>query len=115
MTRTALITGAGGGLGAAIAARMAEDGYRIALLDWNRETVEKQARAIPGALAFATDISDERAVEAVVAKICEAFDTAPDVLVNHAGIVRFGNILEQSIADFRSVLEVNLVGTYIMS
>jgi len=115
MTRTALITGAGGGLGAAIAARMAEDGYRVALLDWNRETVETQARAIPGALAFTGDVSNERAVEAVVADVCVALGTAPDVLVNNAGIVRFGDILEQSVADFRSVIEVNLVGTYIMS
>lgn len=115
MSRIALITGAGGGLGAAIAGRMAEDGCRVVLLDSDAVTVEAQARAIPGALAIAADVTDERQIDDAVARIVERFGAAPDILVNNAGIVRFGDILEQSVADFRRVIDVNLVGTYIVS
>ena len=115
MSRIALITGAGGGLGAAIAGRMAEDGCRVALLDNDAVTVEAQARAIPGALGLAADVTDERQIDDAVARIIEHFGAAPDILVNNAGIVRFGDILEQSVADFRRVIDVNLVGTYIVS
>lgn len=115
MTKTALITGAGGGLGAALARRMAEAGYRVALLDRDDAAIRETARSIPGALSFAADVTDEAQIDAVVATVAEAFGTAPDVLVNNAGIVRFGDILEQSVSDFRRVVDVNLVGTYIMS
>jgi NAD(P)-dependent dehydrogenase (short-subunit alcohol dehydrogenase family) len=115
MTKTALITGAAGGLGAALADRMVEDGYRVALLDRDGAAIKDKARSLPGTLAFAADVTDEAQIDAVVAMVAEAFDGAPDVLVNNAGIVRFGDILEQSVSDFRQVVDVNLVGTYIMS
>lgn len=115
MNKTALVTGAGGGLGAAIARRLAGEGYRVALLDTDRDGVEAQARDLPGALAFHADVTDEEGIEAVVAATAEAFGAAPDLLVNNAGIVRFGALLEQSVSDFRKVLDVNLVGTYIVT
>jgi NAD(P)-dependent dehydrogenase (short-subunit alcohol dehydrogenase family) len=113
MTKTALVTGAGGGLGAAIARRFAEEGYRIALLDNDRDGVAEQARRLPGALALQADVSDESQVEDALATFVEAFGGPPDALVNNAGIVRFGPLLEHSVADFRRVVDVNLVGTYI--
>jgi NAD(P)-dependent dehydrogenase (short-subunit alcohol dehydrogenase family) len=113
--KSALVTGAGGGLGAAIAARLAGDGYRVALVDADGERAQLQAAALPGALAFATDVTDEAAVEAMVATLIERFGAAPDVLVNNAGIVRFGNLLEHSVADFRRVLDVNLTGAFIVT
>lgn len=113
--KTALVTGAGGGLGAAIARRFAEEGYRVALLDSDRAALEAQAGALPGAIALHADVTDERAIEAAVATFVDAFGAAPDALVNNAGIVRFGDILEQSVADFRLVVDVNLVGTYIVT
>ena len=115
MSRIALITGAGSGLGAAIAIRMAEDGCRVVLLDSDAVTVEAQARALPGALGLAADVTDERQIDDALTRIIEQFGAAPDILVNNAGIVRFGDILEQSVEDFRRVIDVNLVGTYIVS
>jgi len=115
MSRIALITGAGGGLGAAIAARMAADGCRVVLLDSDAANVEAQARALPGALGLAADVTDERQIDDALTRIIEQFGAAPDILVNNAGIVRFGDILEQSVEDFRRVIDVNLVGTYIVS
>ncbi|WP_035683593.1 SDR family NAD(P)-dependent oxidoreductase, partial [Azospirillum brasilense] len=115
MTKTALVTGAGGGLGAAIARRLAGEGYRVALLDLDAAGLEAEAARIPGALAFAADVTDEAQVDAVVAAMTESFGDGPDILVNNAGIVRFGDILDHSVADFRRVVDVNLTGTFIVT
>ncbi len=115
MTKTALVTGAGGGLGAAIARRLAGEGYRVALLDTDAVGLETEAARIPGALAIQADVTDEARIEEVVAALGERFGGAPDLLVNNAGIVRFGDILEHSVADFRKVVDVNLNGTFIVT
>jgi NAD(P)-dependent dehydrogenase (short-subunit alcohol dehydrogenase family) len=109
--RSALVTGAGGGLGAAIARRLAQDGHRLAIVDTDKSGAEAQARALGNAVAFDTDVTDEAAVEAML----DALGDVPDVVVNNAGIVRFGPLLEHSVVDFRKVLDVNLVGTFIVS
>jgi NAD(P)-dependent dehydrogenase (short-subunit alcohol dehydrogenase family) len=113
--KTALVTGAGSGLGAAIAVRMADAGYRVALLDIDGGAAKRQAAALPGAIGLTCDVTDEARVIAVVAELCDAFGGAPDALVNNAGIVRFGDIMEHSAEDFRRVLDVNLTGAFIMS
>jgi len=115
MSRTALVTGAGSGLGAAIARRFAAEGYRVALLDRAQALVEAEAAKLPGSLALAADVTDEDGIETAVEATVAAFGAAPDALVNNAGIVRFGDILEQSVADFRAVVDVNLVGTYVVT
>jgi NAD(P)-dependent dehydrogenase (short-subunit alcohol dehydrogenase family) len=66
---------------------------------------------LANATARAIDVTDERAVEAML----DTLDAIPDVLVNSAGVVRFGPLLEQSVDDFRKVLDVNLTGTFIVS
>ncbi len=105
-----LITGAGGGLGAAIARRFAEEGYAVIAADRDLATAEATARSLPGASAYRLDVTDEAACEALL----DALGEVPDVLVNNAGIVRFSNILEHSVEDFRRVLDVNLTGTFVM-
>lgn len=112
--RTAIVTGAGNGLGAAIAERLAAVGYRVAVLDFNAEAARLTAARI-GAASLAADVSDEASVDAAVAEAVAAFGGAPDLLVNNAGIVRFGPLLEQSVAEFRRVVEVNLMGCYIVT
>src|SRR5262245_25331361 len=106
--KSALVTGAAGGLGAAIARRLAQEGYRVAIVDNDGAAAREQAGKLPGAVSFAADVTDEAAIEAVL----DALGDVPDVLVNNAGIVRFGPILTHSIADFRKVIEVNLIGTF---
>ncbi|MBM3598388.1 MAG: SDR family oxidoreductase [Alphaproteobacteria bacterium] len=113
--RSALVTGAGGELGAVIAARIADDGYRVALLDNDHARAKSEAGKIEGAIALAADIADEKSVDAALAEFLSAFGGAPDVLVNNAGIVRFGGFLEHSVADYRRVVDVNLTGTFIVS
>jgi NAD(P)-dependent dehydrogenase (short-subunit alcohol dehydrogenase family) len=109
--KSALVTGAAGGLGAAIARRLAQDGYRIAIVDTDDAAARAQARTLPDAVAFVADVTDEAAIEAVL----DTLGDAPDVLVNNAGIVRFGSLLTHTVADFRKVLDVNLTGTFIVT
>lgn len=109
--KSALVTGAGSGLGATIARRLAQDGYRIVAIDTNLKSAKSEINALPKSIAYATDVTDEQAVEAML----DAFGDIPDVLVNNAGIVRFGPLLEHSVEDFRKVIDVNLVGTFIMA
>lgn len=111
----AVVTGAAGGLGAAIARHLASEGYAVALLDNDRAKVETQAAGIAGARAYAVDITDEAAVEATADLVEHDFGSVPRGLVNNAGIVRFGNLMQHSAADFRKVLDVNLTGTFIVA
>lgn len=113
--RSALVTGAGGELGAVIAARLGAEGYRVALLDNDGARVRAEAKKIPGAIALTADIADEAAVKSAIDELSAAFGGPPDVLVNNAGIVCFGSFLEHSVADFRRVIDINLVGAFIVS
>ncbi|MBI1385909.1 MAG: glucose 1-dehydrogenase [Rhizobiales bacterium] len=113
--RIALVTGAAGGLGAAIAGRLCADGYRVAIVDRDGEGARAEAARHGGAMAFACDVADEASVGAMLEQVIAAFGAAPGALVNNAGIVRFGDILTHSVADFRAVLEVNLIGAFIVS
>lgn len=109
--KSAVVTGAGAGLGADIARYIAGQNYRVGVLDVSTELAEKTARKIPNAVALTADVSDEVSVAAAL----ESFGEVPDLLVNNAGIVRFGTLLEQSADDFRATISVNLIGCYLMS
>jgi NAD(P)-dependent dehydrogenase (short-subunit alcohol dehydrogenase family) len=109
--KTAVVTGGAGDIGRAIAARLAAGGWKPVLVDLSAEAVAAAAAAIPGAEGHTADVTDEAAVEAIFDKL----DAAPDLLVNNAGIGRFGPLHELSTADFRKVIEVNLVAPYIVA
>lgn len=111
--KVAAVTGGGSGLGAAIAARLSKDGYRVAVLDNNAASARAQAALMPGGAGFFADVTDEKSLVDASEAIAEQLGDAPTLLINNAGIVRFGNIIEQSVEDFRRVLDVNLTGTYI--
>jgi NAD(P)-dependent dehydrogenase (short-subunit alcohol dehydrogenase family) len=101
------------GLGAGICRRAAHAGYAVAVLDLERGDCETLVKSLPG--------TGHRALRANVASETEvtmAFDelgVVPDVVVNNAGIVRFGPLIEQTVDDFRLVVDVNLMGTYIVA
>jgi len=106
--RSMLVTGAGRGLGAAIARAALDAGYRVGGID---VSFDGGADGAPdGVRQFVCSITDEDAVEAVLDEF-----GVPDVVVNNAGIVRFGPLLDQSIAAVREVLDVNLVGTFVVA
>ncbi|MST34602.1 SDR family NAD(P)-dependent oxidoreductase, partial [Acidimicrobiaceae bacterium USS-CC1] len=109
-----LVTGAGRGLGAAIAARLAADGARVGLLDRDEEQLARVAAEVPGGVPLGADILDEAEVEAALDRLEAAAgpDGSVTGVVNNAGVVRFGPLLELAQGDFRAVTDVNLVGTF---
>ena len=108
MSRSMIVTGAGAGIGESIARYAAAAGYRVGVLDIDSDSAAAVAESLPDAMALVAAVNDPDAVEAAL----DAFGP-PDALVNNAGIVRFGPLLEQSVADFRAVLDVNLTGVFV--
>lgn len=109
--RVALVTGAAKGIGAAAAALLAEQGARVVLLD-------RDESPLPGSgsdhLAIACDVSSAGDVEAAVQR---AVDTCRrlDVLVNAAGIQRYGDVASTSVETWTEVLGTNLTGAFLVS
>ena len=116
--RRTLVTGAGQGIGRAIALTLAVPGARLALYGRRPDTLvgtaaECRARGAE-ALALPGDVTDEQAVAAAAAAI-EAAWGALDGLVNNAGIAHFGTVETTAPDAWRRVLEVNLTGPYLVS
>lgn len=109
--KRALVTGAARGIGKAIAARLGADGWTVGMLDVSRSDVDAAASDIEGAMGLVADISDEGSVEAAL----DMFGGAPNLVVNNAGIVRFGPLIDLAFEDFAVVAMVNLVGTFTMA
>ena len=108
--RTMLITGAAHGLGAAMAKGAAEQGYRVGVLDLKLDEAASVADDI-GGIALEADVTDPSAVEAALDQLGET----PDVLINNAGILRTGPLLEHSVEDWRLVTDVNLNSVFIVA
>ena len=91
MSKVAIVTGGGRGIGKAIAARLARDGMKVALADINLENAQASAQEIAQqygaeAMAVQCDVSKEDSVKAAVQAVLDRFGTV-DVLVNNAGIL----------------------------
>jgi len=116
--RLALVTGAAQGIGAAVVRAFARDGYRVVAADLNGLGVRRLADALGGAgqpvHGRALDVRDAPAVAAAVREI-EGSTGPIDVLVNVAGVVRTGPVLELSDADWREVFDVNATGVFHLS
>jgi NAD(P)-dependent dehydrogenase (short-subunit alcohol dehydrogenase family) len=113
--RVALVTGAARGIGLAVAKRFLAEGWRVALLDIERELLGKsvEALAAPGCtLSLHCDVSNAKAVAGAISEIERRFGRL-DALVNNAGIAVFAPLLETSEADWSRVLEVNLTGPFL--
>jgi NAD(P)-dependent dehydrogenase (short-subunit alcohol dehydrogenase family) len=111
--RVAVVTGAGSGIGAALARRCAAEGMRVVLADVERPAVEGVAAEIrrggAEAVAELVDVRDPDALVRLADRTWEAFG-ACHLLVNNAGVVAYRPIAELEIADWRWVLSVNLDG-----
>ena len=103
----AVITGGAAGLGADVARTLSEAGYRIGIFDLGAERVAEAASQLENAVGIEADVTSPDQVAAAF----DAFGEVPDLLVNNAGIVRFGAMEEQSVQDYIDVVNVNLLGS----
>ncbi|MDX2973490.1 SDR family oxidoreductase [Kribbella solani] len=112
-SRTALITGAASGIGAAIATRLAADGASVALLARRRDRLEKLAAEITEAggtaLAVPADVTSPDSVAEAAALVQDRFGDL-DLLVNNAGLMRVVPFADGPVADWRSTIDVNVTG-----
>ena len=105
------VTGAGGGLGSAVAQKVSALGASVACVDISLDAAESTA-ARTGGKAYECDVTDSDAVEALVDRINEELGPCSG-LVNNAGIMAKTLLLEESVADWRRLLEVNLTGYFL--
>ncbi len=112
--KAVIITGAGRGIGLAIARSLAEKGYDLALVDIVEETVAEAAASLPGDgkyLPLAGNVADWDSVQAMVEKAAAELGAVYGV-VNNAGITRDGLLLRMQPEAWQQVLDVNLTGTF---
>ncbi|MBF6076671.1 3-oxoacyl-ACP reductase FabG [Nocardia beijingensis] len=116
--RTAIVTGAARGIGAAVARRLAADGMAVAVLDLDEaacKTVVDEIESAGGrALAVGVDVADEAAVTQAVDRVAAELG-APTVLVNNAGILRDNLLFKMSVDDWDAVLNVHLRGSFLLA
>jgi meso-butanediol dehydrogenase/(S,S)-butanediol dehydrogenase/diacetyl reductase len=113
---TALVTGAGSGIGAAVAARLAAEGSRVTLMGRRRAALEEVARALPtgAAAVFAGDVTNEDDVRGAVNAAAELGSGRLDIVVNNAGVGGVGSIADVDLDTWRRTLEVNLHGPFLV-
>jgi 3-oxoacyl-[acyl-carrier protein] reductase len=110
---TALVTGASGGIGSAIAEALAGQGARLALSGSNREKLEAYRATLGGDhVAVPADLSDAAAVDALVPAAAEALGGRLDILVNNAGVTRDGLIMRMKDEEWDQVIRVNLEAAF---
>lgn len=112
MEKTAVITGAGSGVGAACALALSKQGWRVALLGRRREVLEAVAAKISGALVVPCDVGDSAQVEAMGKKVLAEFGSV-EALINAAGTnVPHRSLEVLSHADYHEMMNANLNGAY---
>jgi 3-oxoacyl-[acyl-carrier protein] reductase len=114
--KVALVTGAGRGIGRAIALALAQAGACVAVNDVDPASAERTAHELTAngleAAAFPTDVANEQAVAAMTAAVMARWGRL-DFLVNNAGVEPHGSLLDFPLADWQRTLEVNLTGPFL--
>jgi NAD(P)-dependent dehydrogenase (short-subunit alcohol dehydrogenase family) len=115
-SRVAIVTGAGGGLGRAHALMLARHGAKVVVNDMDQAIAARVADEIVAqggkAIAVAASVSDEAQVSTMIERVMKTWGRV-DVLINNAGILRDKTFAKMSLADFRLVLDVHLMGSVI--
>lgn len=113
--KNALITGAGKGIGKAVALALAAEGTNVILLARTTADLEQTANEAKAfgvkTLILTADIADINSVNAAVQTALDEFSTI-DILINNAGVGKFGKFLELTPEEFENIIRVNLMGVY---
>ena len=113
--KVAFVTGAGRGIGKAIAIALANEGVNVGLLARTEAALKEVATEIEGLgvkVAYAAvDVSSLEQVEQAIEKLTNELGTA-DILINNAGIGKFATLLEMDPEEWKKIIDVNIMGTY---
>ncbi len=109
--RIAIVTGAGQGIGRAIAEKLSSDGATVVVADLNPQTA-RQTAADVGGFAYQVDVSDEEQVAGLVSTVRDRYGKI-DILVNNAAIVPFVPWEELDFGEWRRIMSVNLDGVFL--
>ncbi|MBQ6337583.1 MAG: 3-oxoacyl-[Kiritimatiellae bacterium] len=116
--KIAIVTGAARGIGQQIAKKLAAEGADVAVCDLKEEWCAETVGIVEGlgrkALAVGVNVAESAEVDACVKKVLETFGKV-DVMVNNAGITKDGLLMRMSDADWDTVLNVNLKGTFLFT
>jgi 3-oxoacyl-[acyl-carrier protein] reductase len=114
--KTAIVTGAGRGIGKAIAESLAKEGVNVVLAARTSDEIhtlaKKNEHSGVRTLPIVTDVSDEKSVEHLVAETIKKFGSV-DILINNAGIGSFSKVAELNVKDFDRMWEVNMRGVFL--
>lgn len=114
--KTALVTGASGGIGGAVARVLAAQGATVALSGTRVEALEEVAASLNGkAVVIPANLSDLASVEALAKGAEEKLGGSVDILVNNAGLTRDGLAMRMKNEDWQSVLDVNLTAAFVLT
>lgn len=109
-TKSALITGAGGGLGSALVRRLTDHGWRVFAADLNDEALSLH-RENPQVVPLVMDVTDEASVNRAVAQLSNETDRL-DAVINFAGVMGVGSLTDIPEARLERILNINVLGTY---
>lgn len=110
--KVALVTGGAQGIGLSCAEALAEDGYRLVLVDINEEGVKEAAASLDEAVGLVCDMGDPDAIAALFDHV-EADIGPMSALVNNAGVAMPGDFLDYDLATFNRVISINLNGVFL--
>ena len=109
---TALVTGASGGIGSAVAKSLAARGAKVALSGTREGALRAVAAEIPGAVILPCDLSDAEAVDGLIPRTVDALGGALDILVNNAGVTRDNLVMRMKDEEWEMVIRVNLEAAF---